>query len=79
MRSSVTNSDTNPDAMIAEAICTEWVCIFRLAGASGTTIRIVESITPNHVMSGVASRVTDGGVSESQVVIEELSPYDDRL
>ena len=55
------------------------VCIFRLAAARGTAIRIVESITPNHVMSSVASRVTDSGVSDSPIVIEELSLYDDRL
>jgi hypothetical protein len=30
MRSSVTNSDTNPDAMIADAICTEWCVHFSI-------------------------------------------------
>ena len=44
----------------------------------GTAIRIVESITPNHVMSSVASRVTDSGVSGGPFVIEELSQYYER-
>jgi hypothetical protein len=54
------------------------VCIFRLGGARRTAIRIVESITPNHVMSSGANRVTDSGVSDSPIVIEELSLYYER-
>jgi hypothetical protein len=43
---------------------------FDWVARAGTAIRIVESITPNHVMSSVASRVTDSGVSDSPMVIE---------
>jgi hypothetical protein len=46
MRSSVTNSDTNLDAMIADAIVLIDVCIFRLRGARAA--RRYGSLNPLH-------------------------------